>query len=601
MGGIVDSIKDAFSYILYNTVYTVLYYGEIALCMVIQWMQGLFDAFSGVSTISYNGEPDYLINVFFGNRVINAIYWAMAIIGIVMIIAFSIVAVVRHIFDIDGKHRTTNTQILRSMFRGILMILCMNIVMTISVNFSNALMESVDIIFKNAYILAEGDPHIDFTDEDFAAMSRILNTVGNYSLNPSYKSRYNMNACYNAIRKDLKYLGDHKVFNFRYTDTNEETGKKDYTWQYAIEQIALAADYNKEQPIDMYNERISQAIEDCMDLLKNNPNLHALEYYDRKQFAVESKSAPLDRTLFLMGTMGNGNTAAALNDRFNEHPDINDALRAPYYKGERSIYSLSQVNKDFDIGITKTNYLVVYMGAILLISNLAIIIVDCAVRIFNLLFLYIVAPPIIATAPLDNGGQFQQWTRAFIVQLFAVFGTVISMRLFLIFVPIVLDPSLKLSDSSIINMIGKLVMVWAGTKAVNKANGMLTGILSGMGGEASARAADASHEVRSSGVGKAAAAVKNKFEQGVVKGVTKTAGVALRAGTLPIRPVTGAIKNAGKWVAQGFRTLEGMTDNSILKSPEKSMHDKADARKKEVEDSIISNKKNDPPPPERIR
>ena len=175
------------------------------------------------------------------------------------------------------------------------------------------------------------------------------------------------------------------------------------------------------------------------------------------------------------------------------------------------------------------------------------------------------------------------------------------MRLFLIFVPIVLDPSLKLSDSSIINMIGKLVMVWAGTKAVNKANGMLTGILSGMGGEASARAADASHEVRSSGVGKAAAAVKNKFEQGVVKGVTKTAGVALRAGTLPIRPVTGAIKNAGKWVAQGFRTLEGMTDNSILKSPEKSMHDKADARKKEVEDSIISNKKNDPPPPERIR
>ena len=164
MGGIVDSMKDAFSYILYNTVYTVLYYGEIALCMVIQWMQGLFDAFSGVSTISYNGEPDYLINVFFGNRVINAIYWAMAIIGIVMIIAFSIVAVVRHIFDIDGKHRTTNTQILRSMFRGILMILCMNIVMTISVNFSNALMESVDIIFKNAYILAEGDPHIDFTD-----------------------------------------------------------------------------------------------------------------------------------------------------------------------------------------------------------------------------------------------------------------------------------------------------------------------------------------------------------------------------------------------------------------------------------------------------
>ena len=164
--------------------------------------------------------------------------------------------------------------------------------------------------------------------------------------------------------------------------------------------------------------------------------------------------------------MGLGDTAAAKNDKYNKNPSLFDDIRGPYYSGKKDIYSISQVNKDFDISVTKTNYLIVYIGAIVLIVNMAIIIVNCIVRLFNLLFLYLSAPPIIATSPLDDGAKFGQWVTAFVVQLFSVFGTVIAMRVFLIFVPIVMNPSFKITDNSIVNVVGKLIMIWAGCKAV---------------------------------------------------------------------------------------------------------------------------------------
>ena len=85
MGDILGAIKDGFEYVIYNTVYRLFYYAEIALCQIISVMQGLFEAFSGIERVHYSNSDSYLIDIFFGNRVINAIYLGMAIIGIILI------------------------------------------------------------------------------------------------------------------------------------------------------------------------------------------------------------------------------------------------------------------------------------------------------------------------------------------------------------------------------------------------------------------------------------------------------------------------------------------------------------------------------------
>ncbi|WP_028505328.1 Mbov_0396 family ICE element transmembrane protein [Ruminococcus sp. FC2018] len=572
MSGVVDQLIEKLDNFLGRLLYAI----ERIVCLFISWLQQLFGVFTGITPAKYNNNDEYLINVFFGNKVVNAIYWGMAAIGIVMVFIFTIMAVTRKGFDLDDKMRQSHGQILRSFMRSIFIIISLSLFMTITISFTNVLMDSVNDVFNNAPTLVDGSTHIEYTNEQFAAMGRIFNTVGNYSLNPSSNNRYNLNTCYNEIRADLKYLSDTGVFDYYYTDT--ENGKQKNTWQSVLQELATAADFNKEQPVDKYEESIANALNHCKQILMNDYSFHALQEYDRtRQYNKDEVS--LDRVLFLSGTMGIGNNAAAKNDAFNKNPDMLDNVRAPYYMGDKSIYDLDQVNEDFYVSFTRMNYLLIYLVGIAIVVNMAIIIVNCIVRIFNLLFLYIIAPPIIAVSPLDDGGKFKQWLTAFIVQAFSVFATVISMRIFLIFVPIVMRPSLQLTENSVISTMGKLVMIWAGTVAIEKANGLLTGILADNAGWQSIMAGSTAQDVKGSTVGRLASAAQSKVEGAAAAPVTAVAGKAMglakgtlsavgRTAALPFRPLVGAISNTASRVAMGFSGIEDKLSNAAVSSPE---------------------------------
>ena len=72
-------------------------------------------------------------------------------------------------------------------------------------------MQQINYMFSNSENL-DIPVTIVYTDEQYAAMGRALNTIGNYSLVPAYSSRYNLNTCYNEIRQDLLYLQQQGVF-----------------------------------------------------------------------------------------------------------------------------------------------------------------------------------------------------------------------------------------------------------------------------------------------------------------------------------------------------------------------------------------------------
>ena len=595
MSGVVDQLIEKLDNFLGRLLYAI----ERIVCLFISWLQQLFGVFTGITPAKYNNNDEYLINVFFGNKVVNAIYWGMAAIGIVMVFIFTIMAVTRKGFDLDDKMRQSHGQILRSFMRSIFIIISLSLFMTITINFTNVLMDSVNDVFNNSTTLVDSKTHIEYTKEQFAAMGRIFNTVGNYSLNPSSNNRYNLNTCYNEIRADLKYLSDTGVFDYYYT--GKENGEDKNTWQSVLQELATAADFNKEQPVDKYEESIANALNHCKQVLMNDYSFHALEEYDRtRQYNKDEVS--LDRVLFLSGTMGIGNNAAAKNDAFNKNPDMLDNVRAPYYTGDKSIYDLDQVNEDFYVSFTRMNYLLIYLVGIAIVVNMAIIIVNCIVRIFNLLFLYIIAPPIIAVSPLDDGGKFKQWLTAFIIQAFSVFATVISMRIFLIFVPIVMSPSLQLTENSVISTMGKLVMIWAGTVAIEKANGLLTGILADNAGWQSIMAGSTAQDVKGSTVGRLASAAQSRVEGAAAAPVTAVAGKAMglakgtlgavgRTAALPFRPLVGAISNTASRVSTSFGGIEDKLSNSVVSSPE-ALKRQSDAKERQQADQERNENRN---------
>jgi hypothetical protein len=108
--------------------------------------------------------------------------------------------------------------------------------------------------------------------------------------------------------------------------------------------------------------------------------------------------------------------------------------------------------------------------------------------------------------PLDDGGKFKQWSTAFIVQLLSIVGMVLSLRLFIMFLPLIWDPSLVFSDSGFANvMIGLIVrciLTYGGMEAVNKVNGVFTGILADNAGYQAITASSMRDDVNRSALGR---------------------------------------------------------------------------------------------------
>ena len=475
-----DALKSAMDYVLENTIYKGLYLLVAGLCRIISYLDEMFKIFSGQETVKYDGKQTYLMEVFFNNHTVSNIYWAFALLGVVLAFAAAIIAVARKMFDGRDKDQRSLGGILGSLAKGLLLIVSMNAIMVAVIAFSNVLMQQITFIFDYGEVLDQKSSIV-FTEEQYAAMGRCLNTIANYSLSESGTSTYNINSCFNEIRQDLNYLSQQGVFDFNYV--TENNGKTVDTWQSVLTEIAHSASLKSDIPVDVYNEGVAKSIKNAMKALNTNRNLRPLSHYER-QYQAKSESVPLDRFVFLVGTL-----SAAKNSQYNENPEMTDGLRSAYYYGQKKIYDFDAVRSDFSISPADYNYILAIAIAVILILDLAEIIFGCGARIFTMLFLYIIGPLFFATEPLDDGEKRKQWTTAFVVQTFGVMGTVVAMRLLLLFIPIVLNSKLVLFDVGFLNLLAKVVLIVSGFIASKKANALVTGILANNAGMQSVAAA----------------------------------------------------------------------------------------------------------------
>ena len=478
-----NAIKEAFSFIgdaivtaLNNFFGKVFYFLCKLMCYLVKLSFNFFNVFSGQAKVEYDGADEYLMNVFFGNKGISNIYWGMALIGLAFIIFFTIFAVIKKSFDLEDKQQRSLGGILGAAAKSALTILLLSAVMTATVNLSNVLITTVSDIFDRAETLDQ-EEEMYFTDEQYATMARVLNTIGNYSLNTSYNSRYNLNSCYNAIRQDLLTLQEQGVFSFYY---NEE--RDGVSWQSMLSRLVRVRDPRFDIRLDDPNSVME--LVDIMNEIKVNKSFYPITYIKREY--VLKTSASLDRVVFLSGTLD-----AARNSMYNEDPSISDSCRAPFMSGDLDIYSFSDVNESFDTSVTGMSYLLIGIMAWFTFKNLTLCLFNCIGRIFNLIGLYIIAPPVIATSPLDEGAKFKQWISATVVQIFNIFGNIIPMRLVIMFVPIVLSDHFTLfPNSGVMNFLAKALLIIGGLEASQTFSGIITGILTDSAASASAAAGD---------------------------------------------------------------------------------------------------------------
>ena len=470
---ILDAIKEGIGW--------VCYYLTCAWCELIKAAYAVFAVFAGISKVQMKEDFTYLTNLFFENEAINGIYWGMVMIGAVLAVVFTIIAVVRKMFDINDKQQQSLGQVIGGLLKSLFVMVTLTAVMSVAMSFTNVLVERVSYVFDQNKSLTEKS-EIEFSEDEFAAMARILNTIGNYSLNPSYDQRFNLNSCYNEIRSDLLYLQEKGVFDLVYP-TKDENGNDCPTWQSELEQLAYAANPEKELDLDLYYVESSNALRNIMNTLRTNGDFRPLESFKKEYTTADSAS--LDRVVFLMGTM-----KAAKNDAYNKNPAITDGLRGAFYMGEKSIYSLDHVKSAFRYQLGGISYIMIWFVGYWVLKNLYRCILNCCTRLVNIVGLYLIAPPLAATMSLDDGRRFKEWTTSMIIQLFGVFGNIIPMRLIILFIPMVLDADLVLLPSTILNVSAKALLIAGMLEGVSRFSGILTGILANNAGFAAIQASN---------------------------------------------------------------------------------------------------------------
>ena len=446
--------------------YNIWYGIDILLCKLLGLLYNIFEVFVGTAKVTYNGSSSYLLDVFFGNSTISKIYWGMALIGIVLAFAFAMISVVRKMFDADEKVKSTIGGIIRKLLQSIIMILLMNFIILVVLNATNLLTQQVTYLFDNSEVLGQAESYT-FTTADYATMARIYDKIGNYSLNDSRDSRYNINACFNDIRSDLQSLESRGVFDFTY-DAN--------TWQGVLKDIATCHDLSEDQDLDENNTNLNAAILNAMVVLETYDNFKPVDSVTRENIRLASQNVPLDVIVFQMGMMDR-----AKNSTFNKEASLFDALRYDYISGAKSIYNLDTVRGDFNINDLGCHLLII-ISAILIFWEFLKITLNCVARIFNMILLYISFPPFAATLSLDDGAKLKQWITAFIIQSLSVFGTLIGVRLLMLMIPIVFNANLQLFPNTYMNAIAKLIFLIGLSFTTEKASSMITGILADQAG-----------------------------------------------------------------------------------------------------------------------
>ncbi len=507
----------------------ILFAVETLECRALDLLYKMFRSFAGITPVYLNHKETTLLDVFFSNDLISTVYWGMACIGFALTFGFAITALIRKIFDSTGeKVKATIGQILLNTFKSFLLILLMTAIVSATITGTTTLLTAVDDLFNNAAEI-NSPSTITFDDEDFANMFKILDTIGSHAISPGYNNRFNLNSCFNEIRTYMQELNLKRVFDYSYVGA--ET-----SWQYALTRLYHAGDIYKNVALDTQNEEISSALLDIIEMMKTNKeSFKPLKSYTRT-YSMANAGASLGRVMMLSCSFSdtsssgsNDDESTGMSSSYNEdRATFEDALRRPYYVGEKDIYSWDDVTDDFSYGLTSWNHFVNILGVYFLIKEFLKMMFNCIARIFNMMVLYVVAPPFISVMPLDDGGKFKQWTTAFIIQSLSIFGSVIAVRVLMIMIPVVLSPNLMIFSNSASDIIAKDVIVMGMCLTCEKANGMIGGILSDQAGYQSVLAGEVGGGIAASALSLAgkAASVAGKAGAAVGKGALSAIGTA---------------------------------------------------------------------------
>lgn len=491
---------------------------------VIDAIQWIMRKIAGLDTIyKFNGQTNvqgdivmqFMNMIFTGSSpVLSNIFWSMIILGVLMLILTTMIAVVRSEYTATDAKSASKGKIIGNSLKALASFAIVPIVCFFGMFLCNVILQALDKVstgstsvtqttINTTYFKSERTTSGDETYNNYTFFGFTVPTTTTPISGLVFKA-----AAYSANRARINDSFYNKMLN--------------------NDKISANGAFTQNKGTDS-----NSAYQNCWlmdEAFANCFQLKSRAYIDRAPFKTEHMF-PVTLNAGVM-IVENSLIAAGYT-----HFDKNNTALVWYY------YDLWS----FDY--------IIALGALVVVTVLLLYLVFGLIkRIFELTILFLVAAPIASLMPLDGGNALKKWREKFVAKTIGVYGPIVGLNLF--FVILALLQSLELTGFAIIDKIVNLLFTIAGLAMVKDFTKMLSEII---GGEDTMGAgADKAKEIGATAakVGKTAAAF------------TGVGGAVMKAGSMAAKAkgAKNAINNinAGKGkgrYAKGSQSYNNAVDN----------------------------------------
>ena len=186
----------------------------------------------------------------------------------------------------------------------------------------------------------------------------------------------------------------------------------------------------------------------------------------------EALASRLDSTFSLRTSKAIGDNGSLF---YKTQIKAGDGLNYTNYKAVFYFYNLNDIN-----------YFLMYLAGWFALKSLLFVCFGLIMRLYMVIILFVISPPIIAMAPIDNGSALSKWRGKFIGQVLSAYGTVVGLNLFFDIVNVINkieifkenSPSVWMNfTAGFYNNIFQLLVVLVGCLMIKNFNGVISQLI----------------------------------------------------------------------------------------------------------------------------
>lgn len=357
---------------------------------------------------------------------LNTVFWSMIIFGIIVLFVMTIITIIKAHYNYDSK-KSQPSYIIKTALKSIATMAIIPITVLFGMYLSAALFQALDSITT----VASSDEITGYYEQE--ALDQLSSaTSGKDRTYSSYdlfgEKEWSNTTTFSGM---LFNICAHDASRVRYGAYTVGSGEWDTVGLFYLN------DYGSMSEEDV-KEKIAQQIDFAFENNLTLSSAHTIELS-----GSESQSAIASSLTF-----GPSAVYAAGLSKVTHFSKFNVGLVWYYYN------------------LWAFNFIIAFGAIAMCLSLLANMVFGMMMRMFILVVLFIVYPPLVGITPLDDGNAVKSWRSNFMSQAISAYTSVVAMNLFFMILPLM--RSISFFNNTFLDALASMVLIIAGLTMVKK-------------------------------------------------------------------------------------------------------------------------------------